>query len=225
MFPLSDSAKSKVFPLFNLAIIVANIYVFYLMFGVGDVDSYVMQYALIPDTVSISDPSTWFQFLSSMFLHGGLLHIISNMWFLWVFGDNIEGHYGKILYLIIYFASGIAGGVAQFLLDPSSSIPVIGASGAVSGILGAYFVSHPHAKVRSIVPIFLILTIVNIPAWFYIIYWFGIQVFSGFATIGETGGGVAFWAHVGGFIVGVVLAKLFHMGDQDKGYIEGEIVE
>lgn len=190
------------------------------------IESFINTYALIPSLVDFSNVDTLFPFVSSMFLHGGFLHIASNMLFLWVFGDNIEAHFGKLWYLMIYFLSGIAGGLAQYIISPDSQIPMLGASGAVSGILGAYYVSHPHAKIRSLVFIFFFITILRIPASIYILYWFGLQLLSGVLSLGQTAdvGGVAFWAHVGGFATGVILAKIGNK-EYHEGVIEGEYEE
>lgn len=226
MIPISDSIKSRKFPLFNLAIIAINIYVFYLMITTPNIEAFINSYALIPGLVDFSNSESLLPFITSMFLHGGILHIASNMLFLWVFGDNIEAHFGKLWYLIIYFLSGIAGGLAQYILSPDSQIPMLGASGAVSGILGAYYVSHPHARIKSLVFIFFFITVLRVPASIYILYWFGLQLLSGVLTLGQTTdvGGIAFWAHVGGFVSGVALAKIGNK-EYHEGVIEGEYEE
>jgi membrane associated rhomboid family serine protease len=226
MLPISDSIKSKKFPLLNLSMIGINIYVFFLMLTSPSIETFINTYALIPATISITNPESWIPFITSMFLHAGLFHIGSNMIFLWVFGDNIEAHFGKLWYLFIFFASGIVGGLAQYLISPDSQIPMLGASGAVSGILGAYYVSHRHAKIKSIVFIFFFITTLQIPATLYIIYWFGLQVLSGVVELGNMSdtGGVAFWAHIGGFIAGLLLAKIGHK-EYKEGVIEGEFTE
>lgn len=196
------------------------------MFTTVDIEGFINTYALIPSLVDFTNTDTLLPFITSLFLHAGLLHIGSNMLFLWVFGDNIEAHFGKLWYLMIYFVSGIAGGLLQYVLSPESSIPMLGASGAVSGILGAYYVSHPHAKIKSLVFIFFFITVLRVPASLYILYWFALQVLSGVVSLGETSdiGGVAFWAHVGGFVAGVVLAKIGHK-EYHEGVIEGEYEE
>lgn len=226
MIPISDSIKAGKFPLLNLLIIGINIYVFFLMLVSSNVDVFINTYALIPSAVSFTNPQSFLPFITSMFLHAGLLHIGSNMIFLWVFGDNIEAHFGKFWYLLIFFVSGIVGGVIQYLINPASHIPMLGASGAVSGILGAYFISHRHARIKSLIFIFFFITTVQIPASIYIVYWFGIQLLSGIVDLGNVSdtGGVAFWAHIGGFIAGLLLAK---MGNKEyrEGIIEGEFEE
>ena len=147
--------------------------------------------------------------LTSMFLHGSWMHVIGNMWFLWIFGDNIEDHLGHFKYLVFYLASGLAAAIAQVLLSPHSRVPTVGASGAIAGVLGAYFVLYPKARVLIWFPIFFMF---YLPAWVMLGYWFLMQFVSGAATslaaYSDARGGVAFWAHVGGFIAGIVLIRL-----------------
>lgn len=226
MIPISDSIKAGKFPFLNLIMIGINIYVFFLMLLSPNIDTFINTYALIPSSVSLTNPESFLPFITSMFLHAGLLHIGSNMIFLWVFGDNIEAHFGKLWYLLIFFVSGIVGGLIQYLINPTSHIPMLGASGAVSGILGAYFISHRHARIKSLIFIFFFITTVQIPAAIYIVYWFALQLLSGIVDLGNMGdtGGVAFWAHIGGFVAGLLLAK---MGNKEykEGIIEGEFEE
>ncbi len=148
--------------------------------------------------------------LTSMFLHGSWMHVIGNMWFLWIFGDNIEDYLGHFKYLVFYLLSGFGAALAQLILNPHSNVPTVGASGAIAGVLGAYFLLYPKAKVLIWFPIFFLF---YLPAWVTLGYWFAMQFVSGAATslasYSDTGGGVAFWAHVGGFIVGIVLIKIF----------------
>jgi membrane associated rhomboid family serine protease len=148
--------------------------------------------------------------LTSMFLHGSWMHVIGNMWFLWIFGDNIEDYLGHFKYLLFYLLSGLGAAFAQVILNPHSRVPTVGASGAIAGVLGAYFLLYPRAKVLIWFPIFFFF---YLPAWVTLGYWFAMQFVSGAATsianYSETSGGVAFWAHVGGFVAGIVLIKLF----------------
>lgn len=224
MFPISDSPKTRTFPVLTILIILINVIVFWQMFFVHSSNMIINQYALIPSQIHLSNLHTLTPFVTALFLHGGFLHIISNMWFLLIFGDNVEDEYGRFKYLIIYFGAGLMGNFLQYVLDPTSTVPILGASGAISGILAAYFIAFPHAEVKSLVPIFFLLTIIAIPAWVYILYWFVLQVISGFSSLTAVQtGGIAFWAHIGGFVTGIILAKLFAPHHQD--YIEGEIVE
>jgi membrane associated rhomboid family serine protease len=148
--------------------------------------------------------------LTSMFLHGSWMHVIGNMWFLWIFGDNIEDYLGHFKYLLFYLLSGLGAAFTQLVLTPHSRVPTIGASGAIAGVLGAYFLLYPRAKVLIWFPIFFLF---YLPAWVTLGYWFAMQFVSGAATsiadYSDTRGGVAFWAHVGGFMVGIVLIKIF----------------
>lgn len=224
MFPISDSIKSRSFPIVTLALIAVNIFVFFQELTAPSTDEVIKQYALTPSLVHFSDWHTLIPFVTSMFLHGGFLHIISNMWFLWIFGDDVEDYFGKFWYLILYFGAGIAGNVAQFYTASGASIPMLGASGAISGVLGAYYALFPNSRIKSIVTLFFFITVVEIPAVFYLFYWFIIQLFSGIASLPQSQmGGVAFWAHAVGFIVGVFFGRTLAAGKQ-KEYIEGEIV-
>lgn len=212
MFPLSDSIKSPRFQYLTVLLILANIYVFYLEMTSSSLDAFVNTYALVPAAIDFSNPHTLLPFFTLMFLHGGLLHLASNMWFLWIFGDNVETHMGGLLYLLLYFGSGLTGSLLQYYLSPTSAIPMLGASGAIAGVLGAYFVLFGHSKIKSLVPLFGFVTIMNIPASIMLGYWFVLQILSGAASIpgsGSVEGGVAFFAHIGGFVAGALMAKLF----------------
>jgi len=212
MIPISDSIKSRSFPFINLGLILITIYAFFLQVTALDPEGFIMQYALVPGRVDLGDYTTWTPFITSMFLHGGILHIASNMLFLWVFGDNVEGFLGKIQYFFLYITSGLVGGISQYLLMPDSTIPMLGASGAVAGALGAYFVLLPHSSIKTLFPFFGFLTFVNIPARFMLGYWIVLQVLSGAISLpgGSESGGVAFFAHIGGFFTGFLLAKILH---------------
>jgi membrane associated rhomboid family serine protease len=145
-----------------------------------------------------------------MFLHGSWLHLLGNMWFLWLFGNNIEDSTGPVRYVVFYLACGVAAALLQVFVGPASPIPMVGASGAISGVMGAYLVLYPRVRVYALVPIGFMLTSVALPAWTMLLYWVGIQAVSGlFGLFAEQRGGVAFWAHVGGFVAGVVLVKIF----------------
>lgn len=212
MFPLSDSIPARRFPILNLLIIAATVFVFVQQLFSPDPEAFIQAYALVPSSVHFNDVITLLPFVTAIFLHGGFLHIISNMWFLWVFGDNVEGTAGFLLYPVTYFAAGIAGNIVQYSIFPTSSIPMLGASGAVAGVLGAYYVLFPHAKIKTLVPIFGFVTIAEISAPFMLGYWFVLQIFSGVASVSAIAtsfGGIAFFAHVAGFITGVLIARVF----------------
>lgn len=225
MFPISDSIKTGKIPFAALLLIAINLFVFVKEISIPNMDSFLIQYSLIPKEVNFMSLNSLSPFITSIFLHGGFIHILSNMWFLWIFGDSVEANLGKLKFILLFLIAGIAGNAGQFLINPGSSIPMLGASGAVSGIIGAYFVLYPRAKIKTLLLLFFFFTIVEIPALVYIFYWFILQLFSGVASLPSTfqTGGVAFWAHVMGFTAGILLAKRFRK--VETPYIEGEIVE
>jgi membrane associated rhomboid family serine protease len=149
-----------------------------------------------------------------MFLHGSWMHLIGNMWFLWLFGNNIEDSMTRPRFVIFYLACGLAAALLQIYSDPSSIVPMVGASGAISGVMGAYLVLFPRVRVFAILPLGFFITRVALPAWGMLIYWAFLQFAGGLARIGDEGGGVAFWAHVGGFVAGIVLVKAFVRRDR-----------
>jgi membrane associated rhomboid family serine protease len=150
--------------------------------------------------------------VTCMFLHGGWMHLIGNMWFLLVFGNNIEDRLGHFLYAVFYLVGGLAATSVHWVIDPTSNMPIIGASGAIAAVLGGYAVTYPHARIKSFVILFVFVTIVELPALLFLVFWFGIQLFSGLSELGgQMGGGVAWWAHVGGFIAGAILMPLFSL--------------
>lgn len=151
--------------------------------------------------------------LTSMFLHGSWMHLLGNMWFLWLFGNNVEDSMGRLRFVVFYLACGLAAALGQVMTNPSSAIPMVGASGAISGVMGGYLVLYPKVRVFALIPLGFFWTSVALPAWVMLGYWFLIQFVSGLATFGSKVGGVAFWAHVGGFVAGVVLVKLFARSD------------
>lgn len=210
MFPISDSIKTTRFPYLNIAMIVFTIFVFIQQFLAPNIDVFIAKYALIPSLVNFSDISTLTPFITAIFIHGGLLHIISNMWFLWIFGDNVEVRLGWFFYLFLYFGAGIIGNFLQYILMPHSSIPMLGASGAIAGILGAYYILFPGSKIKTFILFFIFPLIVEIPASLMLGYWFVLQIISGSTSISFlNGGGIAFFAHIGGFVTGALLALLF----------------
>ena len=212
MFPLYDTVRLRKFPLINITLVLANVlaFLYELRMDPAMLKEFIFTWGLIPAQF-ISDPdSTWETIFSSMFLHGGWFHIINNMWVLLIFGDNVEAGMGSIRYLIFYLLSGVAAGLLQMYILPASLIPMIGASGAVAGVLGAYLILYPRARIASLVPILFIFTIVEIPAMLFLIFWFISQLYSGwFAIQGGGESGIAWWAHIGGFVFGVIMVFLF----------------
>jgi membrane associated rhomboid family serine protease len=166
-----------------------------------------------PGLVCLTDPGRQLSHLiTSMFLHGSWMHLLGNMWFLWLFGNNIEDSMGRLRFVVFYLMTGLAAAFGQIVTNPDSIIPMVGASGAISGVMGAYLILYPRVKVYVLVPIFIFFTSIALPAWMMLGYWFFIQLASGLIASGEVGG-VAFWAHVGGFVAGVVLIKPFTRED------------
>jgi membrane associated rhomboid family serine protease len=151
--------------------------------------------------------------ITSMFMHGSWMHLLGNMWFLWIFGNNVEDSMGRLRFILFYLLCGLAAAAAQIVTNPDSGIPMVGASGAISGVMGAYLVLYPKVRVYAMVPLGFFLTSVALPAWVMLGYWFVIQFVSGLVAFGGEMGGVAFWAHIGGFVVGVVLVKPFARSD------------
>ncbi len=169
-----------------------------------------------PTTACVMDAEQeWYAPVSSMFLHGGWLHLIGNMWFLWIFGNNVEDSMGSVRYLVFYLLSGLAAAAAQTFVNPNSAIPMVGASGAISGVMGAYVVLYPKVRVHMLVILGFFITRIAVPAYLMLGYWFLLQLLGGLPTLGDEKGGVAFWAHAGGFIAGALLISIF----KDNGLV------
>jgi membrane associated rhomboid family serine protease len=169
-------------------------------------DSFIAHYGIVPDRLRMSS------LLTSMFLHGGWLHLIGNMWFLWVFGRNVEDLIGSGRFFVFYILCGLAAALVHVFFNPYSRVPTIGASGAIAGVMGAYVIKFPRARITTLVPIFIFITTLEIPAVFLLLYWFAIQFFMGVGSVGYSqvsSGGVAWFAHVGGFLAGMLLVNLF----------------
>jgi len=186
------------------------VFLFSLMLNDAQLQGFVNTFAFIPASWQ-SNPVWWaISLFTSMFLHGGWLHFISNMWVLIIFGDNVEDRMGPLSFLAFYLLGGLAAGLLQFAIVPNSTTPTLGASGAIAAVMGAYIILFPHARVVTLIPLFFFFTTVNIPAFLYLGIWFATQFFSGVAALGQvTMGGVAWWAHIGGFLFGVLLFKPF----------------
>jgi membrane associated rhomboid family serine protease len=214
MIPIKDVIPARRFPLVNWIIILANVAVFLFeaSIGSGELSRLIGRYGMVPARM-LSNPgvSTGVSIFTSMFLHGGWFHLISNMWALYIFGDNVEDRLGPMRYLLFYLVCGVVAALAHVYSQPLSNVPVVGASGAISGVLGAYLVLYPRARVISLVPLWIVPWFIEIPAVFYLGFWFFSQLFSGLLSLGmpiSTYGGVAWWAHVGGFISGLLLVKI-----------------
>jgi membrane associated rhomboid family serine protease len=216
MIPLRDAIRSKNFPAVNILIIGLNVIAFLWELAQGpELKDVFYLYGIVPLRYSNPEIAAHFTgfgqylpFLTSMFLHGGFLHIIMNMWFLYIFGDNIEDRLGHIRYLIFYLFCGIAAGVIHLLTNWNSNIPTIGASGAISGVMGAYLLLYPRSKILTLIFIFFFVQFVEIPAFIFLGIWILLQLLSAGASPGNVGG-VAFWAHIGGFVAGLAFIKIF----------------
>ncbi len=212
MIPLYDTLRARRFPLVNWALIAANVIVFLyeLQLGPSALNGFVSTWGLIPARLFGDPTEVWPTIFTSMFLHGGWFHILSNMWVLYIFGDNIEDRMGKSGYLFFYLLSGTAAALLEAYILPSNGMPMIGASGAIAGVLGAYLILFPRARIASLVPIFFIFTLIEIPAVVFLLFWFASQLFSGFLSLeGADASGIAWWAHVGGFLFGMIAVSFF----------------
>ncbi|HEV7366884.1 MAG TPA: rhomboid family intramembrane serine protease [Gemmatimonadales bacterium] len=228
MFPYRDDNPTLATPIVTLLVIAVNVVIWVLVQGMGsepNLSRSVCELGLIPGellgrlpdgfSVPMSDSTvcvingqqSWFTPLSSMFLHGGWFHLIGNMWFLWVFGNNVEDSMGHARFLVFYLLCGIAAAATQTLVNPASAVPMVGASGAISGVMGAYVVLYPRVRVHVLVILVVFITRIVVPAYLMLGYWFLLQLIGGGLARGE--GGVAFWAHAGGFVAGALLIHVF----------------
>ena len=206
MFPLRDTQPSYSKPVVTVVLIVINILIFLFEFSLDPYsqNAFIFTWGLVPDQFHLANVFT------SMFLHGGWLHVLGNMWFLWIFGDNIEDILGHGKYLLFYLACVVAAGMSQVILSPGSRVPMVGASGAIAGVMGAYMVKFPQSRIHTLI-FYIFITTIEVPAWVMLIYWFFIQLVSGVGSIGTSQisqGGTAFFAHIGGFIAGIGLIFL-----------------
>lgn len=235
MFPYRDENQTQRPAYVTVALIGLNVAVWLLLQGAGatlPLARTICNLGLIPGEltgllppgtrfpmgdglVCVTDPGRQVSHLvTSMFLHGSWLHLLGNMWFLWLFGNNVEDSMGRTRFVVFYLLCGLAAALLQVAVTPSSGVPMVGASGAISGVMGAYLVLYPRVRVFAMVPIGFLLTSVALPAWVMLAYWLVLQFVSGLTALGQSaGGGVAFWAHVGGFAAGLLLIKLFARPD------------
>ena len=229
MFPYHDENETQRFPIVTVALIALNVAAWVLLQGAGaemPLAKSVCELGLIPaELMGTRPPGSVFEMgngvrcltdpgrqagniLTSMFMHGSWMHLIGNMWFLWLFGNNIEDAMTRPRFVVFYLGCGLAAALAQVWTNPTSVVPMVGASGAISGVMGAYLILYPRVRVWAIIPLGIILTRVTIPAWGMLLYWAFIQLVSGVSTVGAEGGGVAFWAHIGGFVAGAILVRV-----------------
>jgi rhomboid family protein len=230
MFPYRDDNPTILTPVGTVAIILINVVAWVMVQGLGSepaLSRSVCGLGLIPGELLhqveagtrvrlgpgagcvLGGAPTWYTPVTSMFLHGGWLHLIGNMWFLWVFGNNVEDSMGHFRYVVFYLICGLTAAATQVVVSPSSTIPMVGASGAISGIMGAYIVLYPRVRVHMLVFLGFFITTIAVPAWVMLGYWFLLQIVGGLPSLARESGGVAFWAHTGGFVAGMVLVWLF----------------
>jgi membrane associated rhomboid family serine protease len=230
MFPYRDDNPTILTPYATIGLIAVNVLAWVVVQGMGmepALSRSVCQLGLIAGEILhraapgtsvpigpgvecvITSTSAWYTPLTSMFLHGGWLHLLGNMWFLWVFGNNVEDSMGHGRFVLFYVLCGLAAAAAQMLVNPSSVIPMVGASGAISGVMGAYIVLYPRVRVHMLVFLFIFITRITVPAWMMLGYWFLLQVLGGLPMLANESGGVAFWAHTGGFVAGMIVIWLF----------------
>jgi membrane associated rhomboid family serine protease len=243
VFPWHDENVTLRTPFITYLLIALNVLTWFVVQGAGsplELARSVCNLGLIPGELTLAvPPGTRFPMgdglvcltdpgrqvghvLTSMFLHGSWMHLLGNMWFLWLFGNNVEDSMGRARFLVFYLLCGIAAALLQVVASPRSVIPMVGASGAISGVMGAYLVLYPRVRVHCLVFLGFFITTVTLPAWTMLLYWFGLQFVSGlFGLMASEGGGVAFWAHVGGFVGGMALVKLFANSEMVREHREG----
>ncbi|MBI5206832.1 MAG: rhomboid family intramembrane serine protease [Candidatus Firestonebacteria bacterium] len=216
MIPLKDNIPSKTFPFITIFLIITNFIVFFYEISLGsDIINFLDIYGFVPKRLFILKSFYIYKYgtlITSIFLHAGWLHLLGNMLYLWIFGDNVEDMLGHIKFLFFYIFCGITGTLAQIIINPLSKIPIIGASGAIAGVLGAYFIFFPKSRVLTVVPIFFFIRIIEITSVLFIGFWFIIQFFNGTSSYNLNNifeGGVAWWAHIGGFISGFLFSVIF----------------
>ena len=222
MIPLRDSVRTYAFPIVNIGLIGINtlIFLFEISIPPNALERLFSNYGLVSARLSLGDPLALlvnpivlFTFITYLFLHGGWLHYLSNIWTLYIFGDNVEDRMGSARYLFFYLLVGVLSGLLQALIAPQSWAPLIGASGAIAGVLGAFFMLYPRARVFTLIIVVIFPWFVNIPALVYLGVWFVLQLFSGISALNlpsaASAGGVAWWAHIGGFLLGIILYRFF----------------
>lgn len=218
MIPVRDTIPSRTRPYVNYALIIVTCFVFYLQMRAGShLDFLVNRYAFIPKELffllhgELGSLNPVKRMFTSIFLHGGLFHLIGNMLYLYIFGDNVEDRLGHFKYLVFYIFSGFIAAFFHYLFNPLSSIPTLGASGAVAGVMGAYFIFFPTSRVLTLVPIFIFFQFIEIPAIFFLLFWFLMQIFYGSASLFAGISNIAWWAHIGGFVFGVLIAIIYNI--------------
>jgi membrane associated rhomboid family serine protease len=216
MIPLRDIIPSRTTPVVTISLIAVNVLVFLYELALGRrVDAFTLYWGLVPAAFS------WVTVLTSMFLHGGIMHVAGNMLYLWIFGDNVEDRMGHGRFLVFYLLCGAAAALAQTITQPDSVIPMVGASGAIAGVMGAYFVLYPRSRIVTLVALFFFFQVIEVPAILFLGIWFIMQFVSGLGSIltvasGQAAGGIAFWAHVAGFVAGISGVVVFRRPERQR---------
>jgi membrane associated rhomboid family serine protease len=217
MIPLRDVIPSRTTPYITITIIALNslAWLFELSLPHTELNQFILTFGVVPAYFA------WPTLITSMFLHGGWMHVIGNMWYLWIFGDNVEDRVGHGRFIVFYLLCGIAAAFGQILIDPASTLPTIGASGAIAGVMGAYFVLYPRSRVLTLIPLIIIWEVIELPAVVLLGFWFLMQLFSAGTiamTASTSGGGVAFMAHVAGFLTGIAAVFVFRKPERQERY-------
>jgi membrane associated rhomboid family serine protease len=225
VFPIGDDQIERGHtPIFSYSFIAINVAIFFWQFSMGEAgDAFINNWGAIPNNISAG--LNYETLITSIFMHGGWMHLLGNMMFLWIFADNIEATIGSGRFLLFYLLGGLAAGLAQIIIDPSSEIPCVGASGAIAAVMGAYIVMFPKSRVKMLFLLFF--NVFYIPAWVFLGFWFAQQLTSGFGIFdvtGEAGGNVAWWAHIGGFVFGLAAGFLFRLSYLGNNAEEEQVV-
>jgi membrane associated rhomboid family serine protease len=215
LIPLRDIIPSRTTPVVTIALIAINVLVFLFELSLGRaVDAFTLYWGLVSAAFS------WVTVFTSMFLHGGVLHVAGNMLYLWIFGDNVEDRMGHGRFLVFYLLCGVAAALAQTITAPDSVVPMVGASGAIAGVMGAYFVLYPKSRIVTLIPLFFFFQVIEVPAILFLGIWFLMQFISGLGSIvtvtGQSAGGVAVWAHVAGFVAGISGVVVFRRPERQR---------
>ncbi|HJO39166.1 MAG: rhomboid family intramembrane serine protease [Vicinamibacterales bacterium] len=212
MIPLRDVIPSRTTPFVTMLLIALNalVFAYQVSLGPGAQEAFIRFFGLIPASFQVAT------LVTSMFLHGGWLHFLSNMLYLWIFGDNVEDRIGHGRYLVFYLMCGIAAALVQAWSAPNSAIPMVGASGAIAGVMGAYFVLFPRSRVLTLIPLIIVWDVIELPTIYFLGIWFLMQLVAGLGSLTPTGGGIAFWAHVAGFVAGGASIFFFRRPERQR---------
>jgi membrane associated rhomboid family serine protease len=227
MFPIKDTIRSRSFPLVNWLLIIGNVLVFIFMLSLSSdqLRRFIFDFGLVQARLELNNPFTWYPVLTHMFLHGGWFHLLSNVWILFIFGDNVEDRLGSVRFLMFYLFGGFAAGLIQGVISLNPNIPSLGASGAIAAVMGAYILFYPRARVTVLLLLIIIPFFFQVPAVVFLGVWFISQLYSGLLSLGAQAGqwgGVAWWAHIGGFVFGLITARVFAIGRRPQRWYPDE---